>query len=103
MTEVPASMLSCSARCRAQIGPGHVGTTPQPKATVASDHNQRRRFRKSGISNLTGSNQRSGESIDTVGVNGSIPVSPTYRAWNHWLPVVSGPYFVPTVTTERQV
>ena len=36
--------------------------------------------RKSGISNSIGSNQRSGESIDTVGVTGSIPVSPTMKA-----------------------
>src|SRR6266702_3482411 len=60
-----------------QIGSGHMGATPQPNRTVASDDNQRRRFRNSGVSNLSGINQRSGESIDTVGVTGSIPVSPT--------------------------
>jgi len=60
-----------------QIGSGHMGATPQPKATVASADNQRRRFRKSGITNLAEHNQRSEESIDTVGVTGSIPVSPT--------------------------
>ncbi len=43
--------------------PGHMGATPQPKAAVASDNNQRRRSRNSGISNGSGSNQPSGESI----------------------------------------
>jgi hypothetical protein len=60
-----------------EIGSGHMGATPQPKQTIASHDNQHRRSRKSGISNASESNQRSGESIDTVGVTGSIPVSPT--------------------------
>jgi hypothetical protein len=60
-----------------RTGSGHMGATPQSKRTIAGGDNQRRRFRKSGISNVSESNQRSGESIDTVGVTGSIPVSPT--------------------------
>jgi hypothetical protein len=67
-----------------QIGSGHMGATPQPNRTVASDDNQRRRFRNSGVSNLSGINQRSGESIDTVGVTGSIPVSPTPEPPRFW-------------------
>jgi hypothetical protein len=45
--------------------------------TVASGGNQRGRCRKPGVSNVSRTNQRFGESIDTVGVTGSIPVSPT--------------------------
>jgi hypothetical protein len=79
MTEARAWMSSWSVRsvhCW-RTGSGHMGATPQPKGTVASSDNQRRKFRKSGVSNVSESNQRSGESIDTVGVTGSIPVSPT--------------------------
>jgi hypothetical protein len=65
-----------SVHC-SRTGSGHMGATPQPKRTVASDDNQHRKCRKSGTSNVTEGNQRSGESIDTVGVTGSIPVSPT--------------------------
>jgi len=68
----PVGSVHCS-----RTGSGHMGATPQPKPTIASGDNQHRRFRKSGVSNLSESNQRSGESIDTVGVTGSIPVSPT--------------------------
>jgi hypothetical protein len=60
-----------------QIGSGHMGATPQPKRTVFSHGNQHRRSRKPGITNVSECNQLSGESIDTVGVTGSIPVSPT--------------------------
>jgi hypothetical protein len=60
-----------------RIALGHMGATPQPKRTAASHDNQRRKCRNSGISNLSEVNQPSGESIDTVGVTGSIPVSPT--------------------------
>jgi hypothetical protein len=86
MTEVRAWM--CSGRsvrvhC-SQIGLGHMGATAQPKRTIASYDNQRRRCRKSGISNVSESNQRSGESIDTVGVTGSIPVSPTIGGPRFW-------------------
>jgi hypothetical protein len=81
MTEARAWMSSWSVRsvhCW-RTGSGHMGATPQPKRTVASSDNQRRKFRKSGVSNVSESNQRSGESIDTVGVTGSIPVSPTTK------------------------
>ncbi len=60
-------------------GSGHMGATPQPNQSIANHGNQRRKVRKSGISNVSERNQRSGESIDTVGVTGSIPVSPTTR------------------------
>jgi len=57
-----------------------MGATPQPNRTVVIDDNQHSRSRNSGISNRSEINQPSGESIDTVGVTGSIPVSPTtYR------------------------
>jgi hypothetical protein len=70
---------------------GHMGATPQPNQTVTSDSSQRRRFRKSGLSNVIGSNQHSGESIDTVGVTGSIPVSPTNGGpRNTGPPIISG-------------
>jgi hypothetical protein len=68
----PVGSVHCS-----RTGSGHMGATPQPKGTVASVGNQHGRSRGSGISNGSESNQRSGESIDTVGVTGSIPVSPT--------------------------
>jgi hypothetical protein len=81
MTEARAWMSSWSVRsvrC-SRTGSGHMGATPQPKRTVASEDNQHRKCRKSGLSNVTEGNQRSGESIDTVGVTGSIPVSPTFQ------------------------
>jgi hypothetical protein len=59
---------------------GHMGATPQPNRTVANGDNQLRTFSKSGVSNVNEGNQRWGESIDTVGVTGSIPVSPTTKA-----------------------
>jgi hypothetical protein len=93
---------------RSHIDPGRMGATPQPETTIASHDNQQRRFRKSGRSNASKRNQRSGESIDTVGVTGSIPVSPTlggpvirglqsfpdlsravlgpHERWSRWLP-----------------
>jgi hypothetical protein len=79
VTEARAWLSSWSVRsvhC-SRTGSGHMGATPQPKRTIASEGNQHWRFRKSGISNVSGSNQRPAESIDTVGVTGSIPVSPT--------------------------
>jgi hypothetical protein len=79
VTEARAWLSSWSVRsvhC-SRTGSGHMGATPQPKRTIASEGNQHWSFRKSGISNVSGSNQRPAESIDTVGVTGSIPVSPT--------------------------
>ena len=74
MTEARVWLSSWSARsvlCSLS-GLGHMGATPQPKATIVSRVNQRRRCRNSGVSNVSGSNQRCGESIDTVGVTGRV-------------------------------
>jgi hypothetical protein len=80
-----------SVHC-SRTGSGHMGATPQPKRTMASGDDQRRRFRKSGVSDVSESNQRSGESIDTVGVTGSIPVSPTDGGPVPGPPVISGSF-----------
>jgi hypothetical protein len=75
---VGPSLCAPGRSARATWGP------PQPNRTVASDDNQRRRFRNSGVSNLSGINQRSGESRDTGGVTASIPVSPTHEPPRFW-------------------
>jgi hypothetical protein len=82
----PVGSVHCS-----RTGSGHMGATPQPKGTVASVGNQHGRSSKSGNSNVSECNQRPGESIDTVGVTGSIPVSPTtYRPRNPGPVAISG-------------
>ena len=63
-----------------QIGAGRMGATPQPKATIASYGNKHCKARKSTGPTVSGVNQRPLEDIDTVGVTGSIPVSPTMEA-----------------------
>ena len=104
MTNAAAWMPSSPPfrRCCARLASGHMGATPQPKPTVVSRGNQRRRSRNSGKSNLSESNQRSRESIDTVGVTGSIPVSPT-KTPELLASSAPGTYFVPEVSTEPQV
>jgi hypothetical protein len=54
-----------------------MGVTPQPKRTVASGDNQRRRCRKFGVPDVSESNQHSARTIDTEEATASLPVSPT--------------------------
>ena len=84
------------------VGAGRMGATPHPKATIASYGNKHCKARKPTGPTASGANQRPLEDIDTVGVTGSIPVSPT-KAPELLASSAPGPYFVSEVSTEPQV